>query len=229
MVYWFINFLFLFQPSYLFHFSFSSPPPSPSALSHSLSSSLFPVALLSSHSWIWATINFVSTITDLYPSSVFFFPLLFTLSSLFYRRRFGCGSSPLLYCLPVHEYEPPSISSLPSLIYILHRFFFPFCSLCPLYSIGVGLVVGLGCGCDFRLWVWLWVWFYFPIMISVGVGLWVVGSSSLFYIPVNWPSPFVSSESKLFESILGTRTLWVDFQFRERGPGDICARESRQE
>ena len=64
-------------------------------------------------------------------------------------------------------------------------FFFPFCSLCPLCSIGVGLVVGQGCGCDFRLWVWLWVWFYFPIVIGVGIGLWVVGLSSLFYIPVN--------------------------------------------
>ena len=39
----------------------------------------------------WATINFLSTITDLYPSPVFF-PLLFALSSLFYRRGYGCGS-----------------------------------------------------------------------------------------------------------------------------------------
>ena len=59
--------------------------------------------------------------------------------------------------------------------------FFPFCSLYPLCSIGVGLVVGLGCGCDFRL----WVWFYFPIVIGVGIGLWVVGLFSLFYILVN--------------------------------------------
>ena len=78
-------------------------------------------------------------------------------------------------------------------------------------------------------WVQLWVWLWFPIVIGVGVGLWVVGFSSLFYIPVNWSSPFVSSESRLFESILGARTLWVDFRFRERGPGEICARESRQE
>ena len=42
-------FLFLIQP-HLFHFSFSSPPPSPSPLSHSFSSFLFPVALLSSRS-----------------------------------------------------------------------------------------------------------------------------------------------------------------------------------
>ena len=129
-----------------------SPSPSPSPLSHSLSSSLFPVALFSSYSWIWATINFLSTITDPYTSPVFF----------------------------------------------------PFCSLSPLCSIGVGLVVGLGCGCDFRLWVWLW----FSIVIDVGVGLWVVGLSSLFYIPVNWPSPFISSESRLFESILGAESLF---------------------
>ena len=68
-----------------------SLPPSPSPLSHSLSSSLFLVALFSSHSWIWATINFLSTITDLYPSLVFF-PLLFALSSLFYQHGSGCGS-----------------------------------------------------------------------------------------------------------------------------------------
>ena len=134
-------------------------------------------------------------------------------------------SSLLLYSLPIYEYVPPSISFLPSLIYILHRFFFPFCSLSPLCSIDVGL----GCGCDFGLWVWLWVWLWFPIVIGMGIGLWVVGLSFLFYIPVNWPSPFVSSESRLFESIPGARTLWVDFWFRERGPSEICARESRQE
>ena len=140
-----------------------SPPPSPSPLFHSLSFSLFPIALFSSHSWIWATIDFLSTITDLYPSSVFF---------------------------------PPFVRSLLSVL---------------------------------LAWVQLWVWLWFPIVIGVGVGLWVVGFSSLFYIPVNWSSPFVSSESRLFESILGARTLWVDFRFRERGPGEICARESRQE
>ena len=69
----------------------NSPPRSPSPLFHSLSSFIFPVALFSSHSWIWATIDFLSTITDLYPSPVFF-PLLFTLSSLFYRCGSGCGS-----------------------------------------------------------------------------------------------------------------------------------------
>ena len=142
-----------------------SPPPSLSPLSYSLSSSLFPVALFSSHSWIWATINFLSTITDLYPSPVFF----------------------------------------------------PFCSLSPLCSIGVGLIVGLGCGCDFRLWVWLW----FPIVIGVGVGLWVVGLSSLFYIPVNWPSPFVLSESRLFESILGADSLFLELP-KSSLPSSIC-------
>ena len=140
------------SPSAIQYSPSSSPSPSPSPLSHSLSSSLFPVALFSSHSWIWATINFLSTITDPYPSPVFF----------------------------------------------------PFCSLSPLCSLGVSLVVGLGCGCDFRLWVWLW----FSIVIDVGVGLWVVGLSSLFYIPVNWPSPFISSESRLFESILGAESLF---------------------
>ena len=69
-----------------------SPPPSP--LSHTLSSSLFPFALFSSHSWIWATIDFLSTITNLLHR--FFFPLLFALSSLFYlkvayRHGSGCG------------------------------------------------------------------------------------------------------------------------------------------
>ena len=146
-----------------------------------------------------------------------------------FSHTLSSSLSLLLYSLPIHEYEPPSISSLPSLIYILHRFFFsPFVHSL-LSVLGVGLVVGLGCGCDFRLWVWLWVWLWFSIVIGVGIGLWVVGLSSLFYIPVNWPSLFVSSESRLFESILGTRTLWVDFRFRERGPGEICARESRQE
>ena len=143
---WYMGLLIFY--SSLTHISLSSspsavqysPPPSPSPLSHSLSSSLFPVALFSSYSWIWATINFLSTITDLYPSLVFF-PLLFALFSLFYRRGSGCGS---------------------------------------------------------RLWLW------FPI-----VGL-VVGLSSLFYIPVNWPSPFVSSESRLFESILGAESLFSE-------------------
>ena len=67
----------------------NSPPPSP--LFHSLSSFIFPVALFSSHSWIWAIIDFLSTITDLYPSPVFF-PLLFTCFFLFYWRGSGCGS-----------------------------------------------------------------------------------------------------------------------------------------
>ena len=84
----------------------NSPPPSPSPLFHSLSSFLFPVALFFSHSWIWATIDFLSTITDLYLSPVFFFPLLFTHFSLFSAWvwlwvwvavvisdcGFGCGS-----------------------------------------------------------------------------------------------------------------------------------------
>ena len=67
-------------------------PPSP--LSHTLSSSLFPFALFSSHSWIWAITNFLSTITDLL--HWIFSPLLFALSSLFYlrvayQRGSGCG------------------------------------------------------------------------------------------------------------------------------------------
>ena len=83
---WYMGLLIFY--SSLTHISLSSspsavqysPPPSPSPLSHSLSSSLFPVALFSSYSWIWATINFLSTITDLYLSLVFF-PLC-SLSSL---------------------------------------------------------------------------------------------------------------------------------------------------
>ena len=93
-----------------------SPPPSPSPLSHSLSSSLFPVALFSSYSWIWATINFLSTITDLYPSLVFF-PLLFALFSLFYRRGSGCGSRlwlwfPIVGLVVIFDYDQHQRRSL---------------------------------------------------------------------------------------------------------------------
>ena len=100
MVYWFINFLFLFHP----HISFISPS------AHRLHLHL--------HS-----------------------PILFLLPS-----------SPLLYCLPVHEYEPPSISFLPSLIYILHRFFFPL-----LFTLS-SLFYRRGSGCGSGLWLW------FPIV-----------------------------------------------------------------
>ena len=78
-----------------------SPPPSP--FSHTLSSSVFPFALFSSHSWIWATTDFLSTITDLL--HWFFFPLLFALSSLFYLRvaywrgSLGCGFGLWLFVL----------------------------------------------------------------------------------------------------------------------------------
>ena len=81
-----------------------SPPPSP--LSHTLSFSLFPFDLFSSYLWIWATTDFLSTITDLL--HWFFFPLLFTSPSLFYlivayqRGSLGCGSlfylEPLIRC-----------------------------------------------------------------------------------------------------------------------------------
>ena len=71
--------------SFIFSFSNSSLPPAP--LSHTLSSSLSPFALFSSHSRIWATTDFLSTITNLIcPFTGFFFPLLFALSSLFYLR-----------------------------------------------------------------------------------------------------------------------------------------------
>ena len=85
---WYMS-LLIFYSSFT-HVSLSSSrsaiqyslPPSPSPLSHSLSSSLFLVALFSSHSWIWATINFLSTITDLYPSLVFFSPFVCSLLSV---------------------------------------------------------------------------------------------------------------------------------------------------
>ena len=106
-------FLFLSHIPFIFSFNNSSPPPSPlshislcssplarsiyvppSPLSHTLSSSLYPFALFSSHSWIWATTDFLSTITDLiFPFIGFFFPpfvcsLLFVLSQ---SRLSGCG------------------------------------------------------------------------------------------------------------------------------------------
>ena len=66
-------FLFLSHISFIFSFSNSSLPLSP--LSHTLSSSLSPFALFSSHSWIWATIDFLSTVTDLFcPFTGFFSP-----------------------------------------------------------------------------------------------------------------------------------------------------------
>ena len=98
-------FLFLSHISFIFSFSNSSPPPSPlshislcsspsarstyvppSPLSHTLSSSLSPFALFSSHSWIWATTNFLYHHWSNLSLHRFFFPLLFALSSLFYRR-----------------------------------------------------------------------------------------------------------------------------------------------
>ena len=101
MVNGFINFLFSFLSHISFIFSFSN-----SVFSHTLSFSLFPFDLFSSHSWIWATTDFLSTITNLL-HRVFFFPLLFTLSSLFYLRvayqhgSLGCGS--LFYLeSPIH-------------------------------------------------------------------------------------------------------------------------------
>ena len=94
-------FLFLSHISFIFSFSNSSPPPSPlshispcsspsarstyvppSPLSHTLSSSLSPFALFSSHSWIWATTNFVSTITNLICPFTGFFSHFSSLSPL---------------------------------------------------------------------------------------------------------------------------------------------------
>ena len=85
---WYMNLLIFYSRFSLISLSSSpsatqySPPPSP--LSHTLSFSLFPFDLFSSHSWIWATTDFLSTITDLFHQ--FFFPLLFALSFLFYLR-----------------------------------------------------------------------------------------------------------------------------------------------
>ena len=96
---WHMDLLIFYSPFSLI--SLSSSPSAiqyslpPSSLSHTLSSSLFPFALFSSHSWIWATTDFLSTITDLF-HRFFFFSLLFAFSSLFYlkvayRRGSGCG------------------------------------------------------------------------------------------------------------------------------------------
>ena len=73
------------------------------------------------------------------------------------RRPLGCGS-------------------------LLSVFFFPLLvrSVLSVLSASVWFIC-LRFGCDFLL----WVWFYFSIVIGVGIGLWVVGLSSLFYIPVN--------------------------------------------
>ena len=70
---WHMNLLFFYSS-----FSLISLSSSPSAIQYS------PHGFLS-------TTDFLSTITDLYPSLVFF-PLLFALFSLFYRRGSGCGS-----------------------------------------------------------------------------------------------------------------------------------------
>ena len=96
MVNGFINFLFSFLSHISFIFSFSN-----SVFSHTLSFSLFPFDLFSSHSWIWATTDFLSTITNLL-HRVFFFPLLFTLSSLFYLWH--CRFAILFFSeLPIQE------------------------------------------------------------------------------------------------------------------------------
>ena len=105
-------FLFLSHISFIFSFNNSSPPPSPlfhislcsspsarstyvppSPLSHTLSSSLSPFALFSSHSWIWATTDFLSTITDLIcPFTSFFPPFVRSLLSVLSQSRLsGCG------------------------------------------------------------------------------------------------------------------------------------------
>ena len=77
--------------SFIFSFSNSSLPPAP--LSHTLSSSLSPFALFSSHSRIWATTDFLSTITNLIcPFTEFFFPpfVRSLLSVLSQSRLSGC-------------------------------------------------------------------------------------------------------------------------------------------
>ena len=84
-------FLFLSHISFIFSFSNSSLPLSP--LSHTLSSSLSPFALFSSHSWIWATTDFLSTITDLIcPLTGFFPPFVRSLLSVLSQSRLSsCG------------------------------------------------------------------------------------------------------------------------------------------
>ena len=143
MVYGFINFLFLSHSHISFIFSFSC-----SVFTASISISTLPFSFffpLPCCSILFLFMNMSHHQFPLYHhwsvSFTGFFPPLFALFSLFYRR---------------------------------------------------------GSGYESRLWLW------FPI-----VGL-VVGLSSLFYIPVNWPSPFVSSESRLFESILGAESLFSE-------------------
>ena len=105
-------FLFLSHISFIFSFNNSSPPPSPfshiylcsspsarstyvppSPLSHTLSSSLSPFALFSSHSWIWATTNFLYHHWSNLSLHQFFFPpfVRSLLSILSQSHLSGCG------------------------------------------------------------------------------------------------------------------------------------------
>ena len=89
MVNGFINFLFSFLSHISFIFSFSN-----SVFSHTLSFSLFPFDLFSSHSWIWATTDFLSTITNLL-HRVFFPPFVHSLLSILSQSRLSAWVSGL--------------------------------------------------------------------------------------------------------------------------------------
>ena len=98
---WYIGLLFFISYSTLisFHFSFSPPPPSPSPLSHSFSSSLFPVAPSpSAHHQFrfyhhWSNHHWSNHINPI------FFSPFGSLCPLFYRHRSGSESPFSLWLL----------------------------------------------------------------------------------------------------------------------------------
>ena len=95
---WYMNLLIFYSRFSLISLSSSpsapqySPPPSP--LFHTFSFSLFPFDLFSSHSWIWATIDFLSTITDLL-HQFFFPPFVCSLLSVLSQSRLSAWVSVL--------------------------------------------------------------------------------------------------------------------------------------
>ena len=128
---WYMNLLIFYSRFSLISLSSSpsatqySPPPSP--LSHTLSFSLFPFDLFSSHSWIWATTDFLSTITDLL--HLFFFSPFCSLSPLcsISESPIGVGLCSILshrFAAPCSQSRRFAVLSLK--VSSIHRFLWRF-------------------------------------------------------------------------------------------------------